>query len=200
MLKRVIAGVAVAVMLAGSAAAGPVEDGAAAYKSGDYAKAVKMFRLAADQGIAPAQSNLGIMYAEGQGVPQDYSEAVKWYRLAADQGDATAQSNLGLMYAEGRGVTQDYAEAVKWYRLAADQGHAGAQFSLGIDVRPWPRRPAGFLRGCEMVAPRCRPGLCLRPEQPRRHVRPGRRRRPAGLRTRAYVVQPFCRAGRRKSG
>jgi hypothetical protein len=50
MLKRVIAGVAVAVMLAGSAAAGPFEDGAAAYKSGDYAEAVKMFRLAADQG------------------------------------------------------------------------------------------------------------------------------------------------------
>ena len=84
MLKRVIAGVAVAVMLAGSAAAGPVEDGAAAYKSGDYAEAVKMFRLAADQGIAFAQINLGIMYAYGQGVPQDYVEAVKWYRLAAD--------------------------------------------------------------------------------------------------------------------
>ena len=37
-----------------------------------------MFRLAADQGIAPAQVILGVMYAKGQGVPQDYSEAVKW--------------------------------------------------------------------------------------------------------------------------
>ena len=71
MLQRIIAGVVVAVMLAGSAAAGPFEDGAAAYKSGDYAEAVKMFRLAADQGIAPAQILLGAMYAKGEGVPQD---------------------------------------------------------------------------------------------------------------------------------
>ena len=59
-----------------------------------------------------AQISLGIMYANGQGVPQDYAEAVKWFRLAADQGDATAQFNLGIMYAKGQGVPQDYAEAV----------------------------------------------------------------------------------------
>ena len=131
MLKRIIAGVAVAVMLAGAAAAGPVEDGDAAYKSGDYAEAVKMFRLAADQGDATAQYNLGVMYAKGKGVPQDHAEAVKWYRLAADQGEARAQFILGIMYAKGEGVTHDYAKAVKWFRLAADQGEAMAQFSLG---------------------------------------------------------------------
>ena len=132
MLKRIIAGVVVAVMLAGSTAAGPVEDGAAAYKSGDYAEAVKMFRLAADQGIAPAQFLLGAMYANGQGVPQDYSEAVKWYRLAADQGDAEGQFGLGVRFADGRGVPQDYTEAVKWYRLAADRSHAQAQYNLAL--------------------------------------------------------------------
>ena len=78
-----------------------------------------------------AQYNLGIMYYNGQGVPQDYAEAVKWYRLAADQGDAYAQYNLGVMYDNGEGVPQDYKEAVKWYRLAAEQGHAKAQYNLG---------------------------------------------------------------------
>ena len=44
-------------------------------------------RLAADQGNATAQNNLGKMYANGdQGVPQDDQEAVKWYHLAAEQG------------------------------------------------------------------------------------------------------------------
>ena len=52
-----------------------------------------------------AQSILGVMYANGRGVPQDYAEAVKWYRLAADQGDAEAQHNLGVMYASGEGVS-----------------------------------------------------------------------------------------------
>ena len=78
-----------------------------------------------------AQYNLGLMYDNGEGVPQDYAEAVKWYRLAAEQGHAKAQYNLGLMYDNGEGVPQDYAEAVKWYRLAAEQGDAAAQTNLG---------------------------------------------------------------------
>ena len=42
----------------------------------------------ADQGVASAQFNLGLIYLEGQGVPQDGAEAVRWYRLAAEQGHA----------------------------------------------------------------------------------------------------------------
>ena len=94
-------------------------------------KAAEDLLLAADQGDADAQYNLGLMYYNGDGVTQDDAEALKWYRLAADQGDATAQSNLGSMYANGDGVTQDDAEALKWYRKAADQGNAWAQYSLG---------------------------------------------------------------------
>ena len=54
----------------------------------DDAEAVRWYRLAADQGHAYAQNNLGAMYANGDGVPEDDAEAVRWYRLAADQGDA----------------------------------------------------------------------------------------------------------------
>ena len=57
----------------------------------DYTEAVKWYRLAAKQGYASAQFNLGVMYDNGWGVPQDYNEAVKWYRLGAEQGDASAQ-------------------------------------------------------------------------------------------------------------
>jgi hypothetical protein len=74
---------------------------------------------------------VGIMYFNGQGVPQDYAEAVKWYRKAADQGYAEAQTNLGFMYANGHGVPQDYAEAAKWYCKAADQGNVSDQYNLG---------------------------------------------------------------------
>jgi uncharacterized protein len=84
-----------------------------------------------EQGIAEAQFNIGVMYAQGRGVPQDSKEAIKCWRLAAKQGHATAQYNLGVLHAVGRGVPQDYKEAVKWYRLAAEQGHAVAQFDLG---------------------------------------------------------------------
>lgn len=107
------------------------QDAAAAYNKGDYATALRLFRLLADRGYSPAQNNLGRMYFDGRGVPQGYVEALKWFRLAANQGDANAQTSLGAMYVEGHGVPQDYAAALSWYRLAADQGYAVAEMNLG---------------------------------------------------------------------
>jgi len=106
------------------------KEGVAAYKAGNYQKAFKFFKPLAEQSYASAQYNLGLMYDDGQGVPQDYTEAVKWYRKAAEQGSAKAQNNLGVMYDDGQGVPQDYTEAVKWYRKAAEQGYAKAQNNL----------------------------------------------------------------------
>ena len=112
-------------------AAGPLEDGAAAYGRGDYTTALRLFRRLADQGDAGAQFSLGAMHFEGTGVPQDYAAAMKWYRKAADQGDAGAQFNVARMYENGQGVPQDFATAVTWYREAAEQGLADAQINLG---------------------------------------------------------------------
>ena len=89
-------------------------------------------RALAEQGDAIAQNDLGLMYANGEGVPQDDAEAVRWYRLAAEQGYVNAQTSFGFMYANGRGVPQDDAEAVRWYRLAAEQGYVIAQTNLGV--------------------------------------------------------------------
>ncbi len=62
--------------------------------SRDAVEAVRWYRMAANQGIAGAQSNLGECYRNGEGVRKDAVEAVRWYRMAADQGDAHAQINL----------------------------------------------------------------------------------------------------------
>jgi uncharacterized protein len=112
-------------------AAGSFEDASSAYRRGDYAIALREFRLLADQGHAVAQYDLGLMYFNGQGVQRDFTEAVKWFRLAADKGHAGAKSNLGAMYLSGQGVPQNVAEAVRLYRLAAGQGYAIAQHNLG---------------------------------------------------------------------
>ena len=95
------------------------------------AKIFEDTKKGAEQGDAVAQFNLGVMYANGEGVPEDDVEAVRWYRMAAEQGLAMAQSNLGAVYANGEGVPEDDAEAVRWYRKAAEQGIAVAQFNLG---------------------------------------------------------------------
>jgi TPR repeat protein len=58
----------------------------------DDAEAVRWYRLAADQGDAKAQYNIGGCYSKGTGVVQDDAEALRWFRLAADQGLAEAQT------------------------------------------------------------------------------------------------------------
>ena len=94
------------------------------------ASAQAVFRRA-QQGDADAQHALGLMYANGKGVPHDWTEAVKWFRKAAEQGHADGQVYLGQSYHLGEGVPEDDTEAVKWWRRAAEQGHAEAQFLLG---------------------------------------------------------------------
>jgi TPR repeat protein len=73
-------------IMAGSAAAGPFEDGYAAATRQDYATALRLWTPMADQGDTNAQFNLGKMYAHGASVPKDDVLSVKWYRLAAEQG------------------------------------------------------------------------------------------------------------------
>jgi TPR repeat protein len=83
---------------AGSAAAGPMEDAAAAYERGDYATAIRLLRVLAEQGDCGAQVQLGVMYQNGEGVRQNPAEATKWFRIAAEQGDPRAQLNIGITY------------------------------------------------------------------------------------------------------
>lgn len=110
--------------------AGPFEDAAAAYKRGDYANAVRLYRTLAEQGDPRAQNSLGRMYLRGQGVGRDYQEAMKWFRRAAALGIADAQFNLGEIYLREFGVDQDLVQAARWYTRAAEQGHVAAQVTL----------------------------------------------------------------------
>jgi len=130
-IKLLLLGMFLLVACGNAGYAQDFQKGAEAYKKGDYATALRELKPLAEQGNAWAQRDLGVMYAEGQGVTQDYKEAAQWFRAAAEQGDAKAQFNLGLMYANGQGVTQDYKEAMKWYRKSAEKGHANAQNNLG---------------------------------------------------------------------
>ena len=149
-------GAAAARQIVDHAAEHRLGEGLAAYKRGDYATVVRLLRPLADQGMALAQFSLGVMYANGKGVPQDLTQAVNWFRKAADQGNADAQANLGAMYDKGQGVPQDFVQAVNWFRKAADQGNADAQASLGW---MYATRPGGAarLRSGRPLVPQGRP-------------------------------------------
>ncbi len=126
-LRTSLRALAIMLAFAFSANAGSLEDGLAAYLRGNYAMALKFWQPHAEQGHAEAQNNLGVIYANGRGVPRDDVEAVKWYRKAGEQGNAVAQFNLGVSYMNGWGVPLDYVSAHKWFDLVAasdnEKGH-----------------------------------------------------------------------------
>lgn len=106
---------------------------------GDFAKALREWRPLAEQGEARAQFYLGMLYENGDGVPEDYGKAREWYEKSAAQGDANAQFYLGLMSAFGRGASMDLVQAHMWYSLAAGNGHARAALhrnDLAKEMKP----------------------------------------------------------------
>ncbi len=88
------------------------------------------FYRAAEQGYADAQFNLGLMYANGEGVPQDMEQAAELFKKAAEQGHVDAQNNLGAMYFTGEGVARDEKKAIEWFEKAAAQGNQEARDNL----------------------------------------------------------------------
>ena len=62
--------------------------------SQDYIEAMKLYRMAAAQGLSLALHNLGWMYEKGEGVPQDEAIAYGYYSLAAEQGHEGAKEAL----------------------------------------------------------------------------------------------------------
>ncbi len=108
---------------------------AEAYRDGigvapDARKAIERFRLAASQGHAGAQYQLGLMYGQGRGVDENQLQAIAWFERAARADLVEAQYLLCLSYALGRGVTPDQALAYAWCDIARERGSAKASEAL----------------------------------------------------------------------
>ena len=118
-------------VFASAAFAGDYETGRKAYDVGDFDRAMAVWAPAAESGDAGSQYGMGLLHANGYGVPLDDALALKWYGLAAAQGHGEAQCALGVMHANGWGVPMSESEAMKWYLLAAENGVTDAQINLG---------------------------------------------------------------------
>lgn len=81
----------------------------------DAANAVYWYTRAAEQNVAPAQLNLGIMYLRGEGVPADMQKGRAWLEKAAHLGDNRASYALAVLDEKN----QRLVDAYKWYDLSA---------------------------------------------------------------------------------
>ena len=114
--------------------AGPFDDGLAAYKSGEWAKAFEILKPLAEldnSQSAVAQERLAHLYQRGNGAPKDMAAAAKWFKKAAEGGSVTASAHLGRLYRLGLGVPKNGVETGRWSIKAASQGNAIAESNLG---------------------------------------------------------------------
>ena len=95
----------------------------------NFEEAVRLLILAAEQGSADAQSDLGQFYYYGiKSVVENKEEALRWWTLAAEQNNTNAMNNLGSLYFN---YVKNKEKAVLWWTLAAELGHEDAENSLG---------------------------------------------------------------------
>jgi len=104
------------------------------YDRANYATALKVWLVPAEQGDPVAQTYVGEIYEKGLGVAPDHALAAQWYRRAADKGSSRAALNLGSLYERGLGVPADPREAAAWYRRAS--GLPGLGFQTSANPRP----------------------------------------------------------------
>ena len=107
-----------------AATAGAADDGDVAFKLKDYGTAMKLLMPFAQRGDPVAETDVGMMYYGGLGVPLDRAEGVKWFMSSAKHGTPGGEVDMGIAYATGEGIRQDRLQAYMWFSLAADQGSA----------------------------------------------------------------------------
>ena len=102
---------------------------------GSRAEAMRLYRGAADQGVAAAQYNLAALYDTGVPgqVEPDPANAYPLFRQAAEAGIVPAMGRLGeYLYQGWGGALRDDHEALIWLERAGDAGDPRAQYYLAL--------------------------------------------------------------------
>lgn len=91
---------------------------------------IELITKAAKAGNVEAQNQLGMVYANGNGVELDYKEAFIWIKKAADSGHTLSLRTLSWLYANGFGIEQSDEKAQDTSIELAEKGDAKDQYFL----------------------------------------------------------------------
>ena len=95
------------------------------------AKALELYRVAADHGYVRGYMCVANCYMNGIGVEENYGEAYNWLVKAAEAGSPQAMYYCGSLLADGgEGLKADPKAAKAWYKKAAAAGFAPAAAAL----------------------------------------------------------------------
>ncbi len=92
-----------------------------AFHKNDFTFAVQMYEVAAAWAFKPAEYNLAIMYARGQGIPVDLPRGMAWMALAAERNEKRYVEAREVVYAEMTPEQFEQANAI-WRELKKTYG------------------------------------------------------------------------------
>jgi len=100
------------------------------YFEKNFAEAKKLLTEAYEGGDKSAGYDLGVMYLNGNGVPENPIVARSYLEGAVDSGPLNTAFLLGSIYEDGLGTDPDLSIARSWYERAANDGHHVAPEAL----------------------------------------------------------------------
>lgn len=106
--------------VAGAAEPRDISAGLLAYESGEFGRALSIFRPLVERGDASAQFMIGAMYFYGRGLDRDDGSAAIMFYKAANQGNPEGQLAFGSLLLYGVGLRQDIVKSYMWLTVAAE--------------------------------------------------------------------------------
>jgi len=108
----------------------------AAYDAGNLVQSISLYKKAAGQGQAAAESELARIYMQGgTGIAPDYAAAMSHAQKAVDMGDSRGDLYLGIIWMQGLGVSADLNKAAGYFRQGDDAGDMKSARYLGLIAR-----------------------------------------------------------------
>jgi serine/threonine protein kinase/TPR repeat protein len=89
----------------------------------EYQKARTYFEEAAQLGFVRSMVNLGVLYLQGEGVPQNYQTAATLFKKGAERSDSYGMFFYAECLSEGKGVQRDVTAATEWAKKSAQTGN-----------------------------------------------------------------------------
>ncbi len=102
---------------------------------GNTAEVFQFLKNLSDFNNSEALFLLGMMYLNGDGIPQNIPYANTLFEKSALLGNAAAYKALADSFLSGDGVEQDLKMALSFYKQSADLGYGPGQFNCGIMLK-----------------------------------------------------------------
>ena len=94
----------------------------------DPAKAVRIFKQAADRGDGASMNALGNLYVKGNaGLGTDVKTAIDYYKMAGQAGYSTGYYNLAKLYKDDQLLAQDFQQSANYCQSGAAMGDANCK-------------------------------------------------------------------------